>query len=227
VFLGIAVEPATADGGLCRKGGAGQRNQIMVETRGKAAHVGTGFFRPASPPVTAVRRLLPEFSVVRPPRMAGLIVLRAHIAGGDGDEKSFPGTFGSGLGRKTVRFSFAPTWGAFSPPEKTWPRFRPGNRPSGAPCNNRASVGRPAKPQNPRGEGPLRSFAGCRGGRLGGTEAAFSKKPRFVCDGNSHAGPPVWPTLDTLGRSAAGACTPPQEGSCQLVETGWPASRLW
>jgi glutamate carboxypeptidase len=190
--LGIALEPATADGGLVveRAGSA----QIMIEVRGRAAHVGRDFGTGVSA-VLALATLINQVAALGSPS-DGLIVNFGPLQGGAATNvvPDLARAWGN------VRFSTPAQWRDF----EGRLRLIASHLPSGASIHIEASVGRPAKPQNPD---VLRFAELCRGAAESlGQKLPFSKTAG-VCDGNLMQAAGL-PTLDTLGVRGGGLHTP-------------------
>ncbi len=189
--LGVALEPATADGGLVteRAGSA----QFMIDVRGRAAHVG----RDVAAGVSAVNELaavILDISRLSSP-VDGVIVNIGPIEGGSATN---------------VVPDRARAWGnvRFVTPEQ-FDRFErqvrvlTGTRPSGAIVALEVNVGRPAKPATVESAAfaeRIRAAAADLGQPL-----PFSRTAG-VCDGNLMQAAGL-PTLDTLGVRGGGLHT--------------------
>jgi glutamate carboxypeptidase len=190
--LGIALEPATADGGLVieRAGSA----QIVVEVHGTPAHVGRDF-RSGVSAVLQLAGLITTISALGDPS-SGLIVNFGPLQGGAATNvvPDHARAWGN------VRFSTPSQWQAF----ETRLRGFAGPRVSGAAVNIETSVGRPAKPETPE---VLRFANLCRDAAVSlGQNLPFARTAG-VCDGNLMQAAGL-PTLDTLGVRGGGLHTP-------------------
>lgn len=192
--IGIALEPATSDGGLVieRAGSA----QFMIECRGKAAHVGRDFASGVSA-VGALTRVVIQAEKLADPD-AGVIANIGPLQGG---------------AATNVVPDLARAWGnvRFASPAQAEGlagslaalRQTPG-LPGGSTVEVCASFGRPAKPLTPR----VQRFAELC---LGAAESLGQKLPfartAGVCDGNIMQAAGLT-TLDTLGVRGGGLHTP-------------------
>jgi glutamate carboxypeptidase len=188
--LGVALEPATADGGLVieRFGSA----QFMIEVRGKSAHVGRDFASGASAVMALVNILASPLTEMS----ENFIVNIGPLQGGT---------------TTNVVPDLARAWGNL--------RFT-GNEQAAVFARNfehvfrepymgttsvlKMSVGRPAKPETPE----IRSFANlvCAASADLGRSLPLSQTGG-VCDGNLMQAAGL-PTLDTLGVRGGGLHTP-------------------
>ena len=192
--LGIALEPATADGGLVveRAGSA----QFMIQCRGRAAHVGRDFAAGVSA-VNALARVVIQAERLADPA-AGVIANIGPLQGGTATN---------------VVPDLARAWGniRFSSPEQARSLAaglaslaRTPGLPAGATVEVNSSFGRPAKPKTP----DVERFAQlCRS-----TAEALGQQLPFattagVCDGNIMQAAGLT-TLDTLGVRGGGLHTP-------------------
>ncbi len=190
--IGLALEPATADGGLVieRSGSA----QFLVEVRGKAAHVGRDFASGASA-VTALANVLAS-PLTENHAGSTFIINVGPLQGGTATNvvPDLARAWGN------VRFAegwqckaFADNWHAVlkEPYMGTQGVFR-------------ISVGRPAKPET----GPVAELAQLvRATSIDlGRPLPFSRTAG-VCDGNNMQAAGL-PTLDTLGVRGGGLHTP-------------------
>lgn len=192
--VGIALEPATADGGLVvERAGSGQ---FMIECRGKSAHVGRDFASGVSA-VSALARVVIQAEKLADPA-AGVIANIGPLQGGTATN---------------VVPELARAWGnvRFASPEDAR-RLQgqiealasaPGLL-AGASVHVHTSFGRPAKPLTPA----VQRFADlCRAAAESlGQKLPFAKTAG-VCDGNIMQAAGLT-TLDTLGVRGGGLHTP-------------------
>lgn len=189
--VGIALEPATPEGGLVtERAGSGQ---FMIEIRGTSAHVGRDFASGVSA-VTALAEILVRVATLSHVAQ-GVIVNVGPIEGGSATN---------------VVPDRARAWGnvRFPTPEaaaKLDARLRAACV-TGTPAQSTltTSFARPAKPLTP---GTLRLAELCRTAATDLGQTLPFSKTSGVCDGNlmQEAG---LPTLDTLGVRGGGLHTP-------------------
>lgn len=190
--LGIALEPATPDGGLViERAGSGQ---FMIEVRGKAAHVGRDF----ASGISAVNELA-----------HAILAASALSAPGDGTIVNI-GPLQGGTASNVVP-DLARAWGnvrfaSTEAGERLAAQLRSlaPPRPSGATLSVQVALARPAKPLTPEVQAfahAVRTAASDLGQKL-----PFSKTAG-VCDGNLMQAAGL-PTLDTLGVRGGGLHTP-------------------
>ena len=189
--LGIALEPATADGGLVvERAGSGQ---FVIEVRGRSAHVGRDFASGVSA-VRELARLVLEVDAMGD-AAGGLIVNIGPLLGG---------------AATNVVPDLARAWGNFrfdgrDEAEKFVERLRAleGTRASGASVRMCVSIGRPAKPPTP----DVQSFAELVRAAAGDLDQPMRfSKTAGVCDGNIMQSAGL-PTIDTLGVRGGGLHT--------------------
>lgn len=181
--LGIALEPAAAEGGLVveRAGSA----QFMIEVRGRASHVGRDFASGVSAVTELAALVLAITKMGRPEN--GLIVNIGPLQGNEATNvvPDLARAWGN------VRFTTPADAEAF----ETRLKGLEGVRDSGASVTARMNIGRPAKPLTPEVEGFARMCVDAAGD-LG--QPLPLAKTGGVCDGNLMQAAGL-PTLDTLG----------------------------
>ena len=190
--LGIALEPATADGGLVvERAGSGQ---FLVEVRGKAAHVGRDYASGISA-VCELARVILELEKLNEPT-TGVIVNVGPLQGGIATNvvPDLARAWGN------IRFPAPVTTEAVVADLKRMERTSV----SGAIVRVEVNISRPAKPLTP----DVRQFAGLIRAAAGdlGQPLPFSNTAG-VCDGNLMQAAGL-PTLDTLGVRGGGLHTP-------------------
>lgn len=191
--LGIALEPATADGGLViERAGSGQ---FMIEVRGRAAHVGRDFASGISA-VNELARAILDLHALNDPAATGLIVNVGPLEGGSATN---------------VVPDLARAWGnvrfpAILDAETVTAELKRVERTSvaGAMIHVEMNIGRPAKALTPEVQhfaGVVRTAANDLGQSLPFSTTAG------VCDGNLMQAAGL-PTLDTLGVRGGNLHTP-------------------
>ncbi len=190
--LGIALEPATADGGLVveRAGSA----QFVIEVQGKPAHVGRDFASGVSAVHTLAQIILEVSAMGDPP--AGLIVNIGPLRGGTATNVVPDSAAAWG----NARFSNAELGDRFVHSLKALD----GPRKNGAIISTRCSFGRPAKPMTPEVERFAELVWNCAADL---NQPLPLSKTAGVCDGNLMQAAGL-PTLDTLGVRGGGLHTP-------------------
>ncbi len=190
--LGIALEPATSDGGLViERAGSGQ---FRVEVRGKAAHVGRDFASGVSA-VNELARAILDLHALND-SATGLIVNIGPLQGGSATNVV------PDLARCWGNVRFPATLGTDA--VAAGPKRVERTESAGVTVKVEMNIGRPAKPLTPEVQqfaDLVRSAATDLGQTL-----PFSKTAG-VCDGNLMQAAGL-PTLDTLGVRGGGLHTP-------------------